>query len=268
MVATTCANVPGPLDSRRFDGQILDMEPADGAPVEGTAEPALKLRIPEPSRGWDPAERVRRHLNTSVEMRKPELDEKVERIALMRKGLVQVLGEDDKAHGPWAPELTTEQMLAGLHDMMLVQVDGCPAAAGASPGKDLVLHAVPRRGGDRLRATAGAPPGRHALPDVPPAGSARGRRLSARRHDEPGPVEHARPVARAPAADHVLVAAPTGSSRSRATSPRSTSRRSVGRWRRRCAATRRSRRRGSARGRRPSPTSTPRSCSPRRTRRR
>src|SRR6187399_1684462 len=118
MVATTCANVGEPLDSRRFAGQILDMEPADGVPVDGTAEPALRLRIPEPSRGWDPAERIRRHLNTSVEMRKPELDEKVERIALMRKGLVQVLGQDDKAHGPWAPELSTEQMLAGLHDMM------------------------------------------------------------------------------------------------------------------------------------------------------
>ena len=83
--------------------------------------PVLRLRIPEPSRGWDPAERVRRHLNTSVEMRKPDLDEKVERIALMRKGLVQVLGEDDKAHGPWAPQLTIEQMLVGLRDMVLVR---------------------------------------------------------------------------------------------------------------------------------------------------
>jgi 2-oxoisovalerate dehydrogenase E1 component alpha subunit len=100
------------------------MEPANSTDVEGAVEPAdpvLRLRIPEPSRGWDPAERIRRHLNTSVEMRKPDLDEKVERIALMRKGLVQVLGEDDKAHGPWAPELSTEQMLAGLHDMMLVR---------------------------------------------------------------------------------------------------------------------------------------------------
>ncbi len=84
-------------------------------------EPVLRLRIPEPTRGWDPAERVRRHLNTTVEVRKPPLDEKVERIALMRKQLIQVLGEDDKADGPWAPELSPEQLIAGLHDMMLVR---------------------------------------------------------------------------------------------------------------------------------------------------
>ena len=71
------------------------MEPTD---TDGS-EPVLRLRIPEPNRGWDPSERVRRHLNTSVEMRKPPLDEKVERIALMRKRLVRVLDDDDKAHG-------------------------------------------------------------------------------------------------------------------------------------------------------------------------
>src|SRR6187431_1573098 len=112
-----CANAAPALDSEAPARQILDMEPVDG----DAAEPVLRLRIPEPARGWDPAERVRRHLNTSVEMRKPDLDEKVERIALMRKGLVQVLGEDDKADGPWAPELSPEQLLTGLHDMMLVR---------------------------------------------------------------------------------------------------------------------------------------------------
>lgn len=85
------------------------------------AQPRLRLRIPEPSRGWDPSARVSRHLNTSVEMRKPDLDEKVERIALMRKQLVQVLGNDDLAHGPWIPELAPDQMIAGLRDMMLVR---------------------------------------------------------------------------------------------------------------------------------------------------
>ena len=137
------------------------------------SEPVLRLRIPEPTRGWDPAERVRRHLNTTVEVRKPPLDEKVERIALMRKQLIQVLGEDDKADGPWAPELSPEQLIAGLHDMMLVRAFDARLLAGPPAGQDLVLHAVPRRGGDRLRPATRPARRRHALPDVPPAGSAR-----------------------------------------------------------------------------------------------
>ena len=83
--------------------------------------PALRLRIPEPLRGSDPAERVTRHLSAAGEMRKPELDEKVERIALMRKQLVRVLDEDGHAIGPWAPALTADEMLVGLRDMMLVR---------------------------------------------------------------------------------------------------------------------------------------------------
>ena len=74
---------------------------------------ALRLRIPDPARGADPAERVRRHLSPAGEMRKPELDEKVERIALMRKQLVRVLDEDGKACGPWVPDLTPEQLITG-----------------------------------------------------------------------------------------------------------------------------------------------------------
>ena len=54
-------------------------------------------------------------------MRKPDLDEKVERIALMRKQLVRVLDDDGQAVGPWAPGLTPEQLVTGLRDMMLVR---------------------------------------------------------------------------------------------------------------------------------------------------
>src|SRR4249919_1108535 len=99
------------------------MEPDHGesGADDGTAaQPVLRLRIPDPTRGWDPSERVRRHLNTSVEVRKPALDEKVERIALMRKQLVQVLGDDGHAHGEWTPDLSTAELVTGLRDMMLV----------------------------------------------------------------------------------------------------------------------------------------------------
>jgi 2-oxoisovalerate dehydrogenase E1 component alpha subunit len=84
-------------------------------------QPALRLRIPDPARGADPAERVRRHLSPAGEMRKPALDEKVERIALMRKQLVRVLDEDGNACGPWVPDLSPEQLVTGLRDMMLVR---------------------------------------------------------------------------------------------------------------------------------------------------
>ena len=55
-------------------------------------------------------------------MRKPDLDEKVERVALMRKQLVRVLAEDGAAVGEWAPTtLTTDHKVRGLRDMMLLR---------------------------------------------------------------------------------------------------------------------------------------------------
>ena len=89
---------------------------------DGSAEQhALRLRIPEPVRGADPGDRVRRHLSPAGEMRKPDLDEKVERIAMMRKQLVRVLDDDGQAVGPWVPDLTPDQLITGLRDMMLVR---------------------------------------------------------------------------------------------------------------------------------------------------
>jgi 2-oxoisovalerate dehydrogenase E1 component alpha subunit len=92
------------------------MEPDDGSVPE-----VLRLRIPEPARGSGPAERVRRHLGRAGEMRKPDLDEKVERIALMRKQLVRVIDEDGQAVGPWVPEISPDDKRRGLRDMMLVR---------------------------------------------------------------------------------------------------------------------------------------------------
>ena len=122
----------------------------------------------------------------------PTLDEKVERLALMRKQLVRVLDDDGKAVGPvGARPRRRRSCVAGpaRHDAR-AQLRR-PHAARPPPGQDLVLHAVPRRGGHRLRPAAGAAPGRHALPHLPPAGPADRRRLPARRHDEPGALERA-----------------------------------------------------------------------------
>jgi len=104
------------LDTGAPADQILGMERDDRDGL-----PTLRLRIPEPARNADPSERVRRHLSLAGEMRKPELDEKVERIALMRKQLVRVLDDDGQAVGPWVPDLSAEQLRTGLRDMMLVR---------------------------------------------------------------------------------------------------------------------------------------------------
>ena len=87
-------------------------------PDAGTA--ALRLRVPEPARGHRPADRVR-FISKAGEMKKPALDERVERVALMRKQLLRVLDDDGAAVGEWAPELSSAEKLAGLRNMMLVR---------------------------------------------------------------------------------------------------------------------------------------------------
>ena len=54
-------------------------------------------------------------------MKKPALDEKVERVALMRKQLVRVLDDDGSAVGEWVPDLSADAKIAGLRDMMTVR---------------------------------------------------------------------------------------------------------------------------------------------------
>jgi 2-oxoisovalerate dehydrogenase E1 component alpha subunit len=80
----------------------------------------LRLRIPEPARGHAPADRVR-FVSKAGEMKRPALDEKVERVALMRKQLLRVLDEDGTAAGEWVPELSAADKIAGLRNMMLVR---------------------------------------------------------------------------------------------------------------------------------------------------
>jgi len=80
----------------------------------------LHLRIPEPARGHRPADKVR-FVSKAGEMKRPALDEKVERVALMRKQLVRVIDDDGAAVGEWVPDITTDQKRRGLRDMMLTR---------------------------------------------------------------------------------------------------------------------------------------------------
>lgn len=86
---------------------------------DSTREP-LRLRIPEPARGESHADKVR-FISAAGEMAKPALDEKVERVALMRKQLVRVLDDDGNAVGDWVPELSANEKRRGLRDMMLTR---------------------------------------------------------------------------------------------------------------------------------------------------
>ena len=173
--------------------------------------------------------------------------------------LVRVLDDDGHAVGPWAPQLDADAAAARParddEDARLRRAH----ADRAAPEEDLVLHAVPRRGGDRHRARAGARAGRHVLPDLPPAGPAAGARR--RRHgraDVPAAEQRARPDEGPPAAGDVLVQArrlllDLGQPRD-AVHPGGR----LGAWPRRSRATPGSRRPGSATAPPPKPTSTPR----------
>ncbi|MCU1398779.1 MAG: bkdA1 [Acidimicrobiales bacterium] len=85
------------------------------------APPGLRLRIPEPICRPGSSEPAGRYLSPAGEARRPALDEKVERIALMRKQLVRVLDDDGNAVGPWAGTATNDQLRAGLRDMLVVR---------------------------------------------------------------------------------------------------------------------------------------------------
>lgn len=87
---------------------------------EHVATSGLRLRIPQPARGHQPADRVR-FVSKAGEMKRPALDEKVERVALMRKQLVRVLDDDGQAVGEWVPDLSVEDKIAGLRHMMTVR---------------------------------------------------------------------------------------------------------------------------------------------------
>ncbi len=83
-------------------------------------ETPLQLQIPHPARGQQTPDRVR-FISAAGEMAKPALDEKVERVALMRKQLVRVLDEDGQAVGEWVPNMSVEEKQLGLRNMMLVR---------------------------------------------------------------------------------------------------------------------------------------------------
>jgi 2-oxoisovalerate dehydrogenase E1 component alpha subunit len=79
-------------------------------------------------------------------------------------GLVRVLDQKHEAVGPWNPRLEDEDLQVGLRHMLLTRIFDDPHAAHPAPGKDLLLHALLRRGGGRGGAGHGAAAGDMLFP--------------------------------------------------------------------------------------------------------
>ena len=116
------------------------------------------LLIPEPAwRPGDHADFSDEALPGPGERRgRPEIDEAPEEIRDLATGLVRVLDDECRAIGPWDPGLEPATLITGLRNMMLVrELDRLLRAH--RQGKISFYMQCARRGGDRLRAAAGAP---------------------------------------------------------------------------------------------------------------
>jgi len=81
-----------------------------------------KLTIPEPPfRPGDHPDFSHLKIPDAGDVGKPDIDVKAQDTRDAAFSLIRVLGHDGKAVGPWAPEISPEQLLDGLRDMMLTR---------------------------------------------------------------------------------------------------------------------------------------------------
>lgn len=84
---------------------------------------ALKLHIPEPKhRPGDQPDFSHIKKPKAGEVRKPDLNVPAKDTQDIAYSLIRVLGEDDKAHGPWDPRLDVETLKRGLKHMVTVRI--------------------------------------------------------------------------------------------------------------------------------------------------
>ncbi|TMM49738.1 3-methyl-2-oxobutanoate dehydrogenase (2-methylpropanoyl-transferring) subunit alpha [Qipengyuania marisflavi] len=94
----------------------------DGAPQQGSNKPALSLHVPEPK--YRPGDAVDfSHIDVPPAGEQPRPDENCDTHDMhdLAYGLVRVLGEDDKAHGPWDPKLDPETLRTMLGHMAMTR---------------------------------------------------------------------------------------------------------------------------------------------------
>ncbi len=81
--------------------------------------PALHLHVPEPSgRPGRETDFSYLHLSPAGAVRRPPVDATPVSTSDLAYSLIRVIDDEGKAQGPWAPELSTDQLRAGLRAML------------------------------------------------------------------------------------------------------------------------------------------------------
>ncbi|MEO0690713.1 MAG: thiamine pyrophosphate-dependent enzyme [Pseudomonadota bacterium] len=97
-------------------------DPADQTPHKGDNCPSLALHVPEPKfRPGDVADFSDIDIGQPGDQPRPDEATKPADMKDLAYGLVRVLGEDNKAHGPWDPKLDAETLRTMLGHMALVR---------------------------------------------------------------------------------------------------------------------------------------------------
>ena len=127
----------------------------------------LSLHVPEPSvRPGGRPDFSHVSVPEAGEVPRPPIDVNPSEIRDFAYTMIRVLDDKGEAVGDWAGALSAEQLRKGLRDMMLTRAFDARMLLVAAPGQDVVLHDMPRRGGDRHRpgawrsnpATCASPP--------------------------------------------------------------------------------------------------------------
>jgi 2-oxoisovalerate dehydrogenase E1 component alpha subunit len=83
----------------------------------------LRLHVPEPTgRPGCRTDFSYLHLSPAGSVRKPPIDVSAIDTSDLAHGLVRVLDDQGRAVGPWAPDLTDEQLLAGMRAMLKTRI--------------------------------------------------------------------------------------------------------------------------------------------------
>ncbi|MHA7818139.1 MAG: thiamine pyrophosphate-dependent enzyme [Erythrobacter sp.] len=97
-------------------------DPADPKSPSGDNRPALALHVPEPkSRPGDPVDFSELDIPEAGAQPRPDESAAPGDMKDLAYGLVRVLGNDNKAHGPWDPKLDPETLRTMLGHMAMVR---------------------------------------------------------------------------------------------------------------------------------------------------
>ena len=99
-------------------------------------KPQLKLHIPEPKhRPGDKPDFSHIKVPKAGEIRKPDINVAAKDTLDIAYSFIRVLGEDDKAHGPWDPKVDVETLKRGLKHMVTVRAYDARMFAAQRQGK-------------------------------------------------------------------------------------------------------------------------------------